>query len=243
MKPLLVVNFKTYENGTGKKALKLAKIIDSVAEKEKDVDIIVAVQHTDIRMIADEVSLPVFAQHIDGISYGSNTGYVLPEAVKDAGAVGTLINHSEHQLKIVEIEKAVERAKDVGLRTIVCATDPKISESVAALEPEFVAVEPPELIGSKMSVSQAKPEIIENSIAYVNRVNANIPVLCGAGIHTKKDAEKAIVLGSVGVLVASGIVKASNVKKAVSDLVSGLKEGVKIANSTEQYMYYKVKEE
>jgi len=242
MKPLLIINFKTYENGTGSKALKIAKIIDSIARHEKDVEIIIAVQHTDIRMISNAVSIPVFAQHVDGISYGSNTGFTLPEAVKEAGARGTIINHSEHQLRIDEIERAVNRSKAVGLTTVVCAIDPKISESVAALEPDFVAVEPPELIGGKVSVCQAKPEIIENSIACVNKVNANIPVLCGAGVHTRDDAKKAIELGAVGVLVASGIVKARDAKKATLELVSGLKEGMEIANSTDEYMYYKVKE-
>ena len=240
---MLVINFKTYENGTGKKALEIAKAIDEIAKHEKDVDIIIAVQHTDIRMISNAVSLPVFAQHLDGVTYGSHTGFVLPESVKDAGAVGTLINHSEHQLKLGEIEKALNRAKELGMTTIICAIDPKISESVAALGPDFVAVEPPELIGTKVSVSQAKPEIIQNSIRYVNNVNPNIPVLCGAGVHTKEDAKKAIELGAMGILVASGIIKAKDVIKATLELVNGLKEGIMTERKNDKYSYYKVKDE
>jgi len=225
LKPMLVVNFKTYENGTGRKGLELAKVIDYIARKNKDVEIVIAVQHTDIKEISGAVSIPVYAQHIDGIVYGSNTGFILPEAVKEAGAKGTLINHSEHRITIDAIENAINRAKEVGLKVIACANDPKIAEGVAALEPDFVAIEPPELIGSNVSVCQARPEIIEKSIECVRKVSKDIPILCGAGVHSRDDAKRAIELGSIGVLVASGIVKASNPQKVTLELIHGLIEG------------------
>ncbi len=84
-KPLIVINFKTYAQATGRAAETLAKIADMVSKMEK-VPIIVAVQPTDIYRIAKSVSLPVFAQHIDPVAYGSNTGWILPEAAVDAGA-------------------------------------------------------------------------------------------------------------------------------------------------------------
>jgi len=98
------------------------------------------------------------------------------------------------------------------------------AEKIAYLNPDFIAVEPPELIGGTVSVSDAKPEIISSSVKAVKLINNKIKVLCGAGIHNKDDVKKAIKLGAEGVLVASGIVKAENQKTALRDLVNGFKE-------------------
>jgi len=94
-KPILLLNFKTYEQATGAKAVKLAKAAEAAARGKK-ATVILAVQMTDIERVVKAVSIPVYAQHMDPITPGSHTGWILPEALKEAGAVGTLINHSEH---------------------------------------------------------------------------------------------------------------------------------------------------
>ena len=66
----VVVNFKTYEQATGNNALALARVCDDVA-KETSSNIVVAVQATDIKAIAESVDISVFAQHIDAVEYGS----------------------------------------------------------------------------------------------------------------------------------------------------------------------------
>ena len=171
--PLLLVNLKTYPQGTGKKALELAKICEKVMKKT-DVCIAVAVQAVDIRLISTEVDVPVFSQHIDPIAPGSNTGQILAGAIKEAGAIGTLINHSENKIKLASIAKILQLTKENDLFSCVCASTAKIAGAIAALEPNCCAIEPPELIGSGISVSTAKPEIITETVDIMKKINSQV---------------------------------------------------------------------
>jgi len=217
--PVIAINFKTYIEATGERALKIAKAAEEVY-KETGVTIVVAPQLADLYRIAQEVEIPIFAQHIDPIKPGSHTGHVLPEAVKEAGAVGTLLNHSENRMILADLEAAIRRAEEVGLMTMVCSNNPKVSAAVAALSPDYVAVEPPELIGTGIPVSKAKPEVITNTVNLVKKISPKVKVLTGAGISTGEDVKKALELGTVGVLLASGVTKAKDPEKAIRDLVS-----------------------
>ncbi len=221
MENLIVINFKTYEESTGENAMKLAKICANVAE-ETGARIIVAPQFADIYRISQEVEIPVYAQHIDNIEFGSNTGHILAESLKFAGAKGSLINHSEKRLKLADIESCIEKLRLLGMTSIVCTNSVNTTKSASALNPDYVAIEPPELIGSGISVSQAKPEVISGGVDAVKNVNPKVKVLCGAGITTGDDVKKAIELGTCGVLVASGIVKAKDKKEALMNLVEGI---------------------
>ncbi len=217
--PVIAINFKTYAQATGERALAIAKAAERVW-RETGVTIVVAPQLVDLYRIAQEVEVPVFAQHIDPIKPGSHTGHVLPEAVKEAGAVGTLLNHSENRMILADLEASIRRAEEVGLMTMVCSNNPAVSAAVAALGPDYVAVEPPELIGTGIPVSKAKPEVITDTVELVRKVNPDVKVLTGAGISTGEDVKKALELGSVGVLLASGVTKAKNPEKTIKDLVS-----------------------
>jgi triosephosphate isomerase len=207
--PMIIVNFKTYLESTGARALQLAKQAERAA-KETGACIVVAPQLVDLAKIAAEVEIPVFAQHIDPIKPGSSTGHVLADAVKEAGAVGTLINHSERQLRLIDIDATIALCREKGLTSCVCANSPKVSAAVAALSPDITSMEPPELIGSGISVSKAQPEIVTDTVKLVHQVNPNMTILCGAGISTADDVAIALKLGTRGVLVASGIVKAKD---------------------------------
>lgn len=215
------MNFKTYAEATGRNALNLAKTAEKI-NQETGVALGIAPQYVDIASIAQNVSIPVFAQHIDPVTHGSFTGHVLPEAVKEAGAIGTLINHSERRLKLADIDAAITRAQQVGLVTVICSNNSAVSAAIAALKPNMVAVEPPELIGSGISVSKAQPEVVSGTVELVKRVNPNVIVLCGAGITTGEDVAAALKLGTEGVLVASGIVKAKDQYKALLDFAEAI---------------------
>lgn len=219
--PMIVVNVKTYETGTGDRVLELAKMMAEFA-KARDASLAIAVQSTDIRLVAS-CGIPVLAQHIDPISYGNNTGYILPEAVEAAGAAGTLINHAEHKLTLAQIEACVARCRELGFVSIVCTNNIPTSAAAAALAPDFIAVEPPELIGGDISVTTANPEVVKGSVLAVKKINPEVHVLCGAGVKNGKDVKKAIELGADGVLLASGVAKAKDPKAALEDLISGLK--------------------
>lgn len=217
--PLILVNFKTYEEGTGKRALRLAETAGKVSD-QTDVCIALAPQYTDIRQLA-QGALPILAQHVDPIQSGSFTGSVLPEAVKAAGAVGTLINHSERRIKLADIDAVVQRTRQLGLTSVVCTNNSQVSASAAALSPDYIAIEPPELIGTGIPVSKAQPEIVTEAVALTQKVNSNVTVLCGAGITRGDDVTAALRLGTRGVLVASGVVKAKDPGKVLLEFAEG----------------------
>lgn len=216
---MIIVNFKTYAEATGDKAVELAKICEKVAKKTNK-EIILVPQTADIYRVSKAVKLKIFAQHVDPVDFGSNTGHILIDAVKKAGAVGTLINHSENRIPLQKIKDIVEKCKHRMFTSLVCAQDAEEVEEVSRLEPNYVAFEPPELIGGDISVSTAKPEVITKSVEVAGL--RNVPLIVGAGVKNSADVKIATDLGSKGVLVASGIVKAENPEKAVEDLCSGL---------------------
>ncbi|MCI4438881.1 triose-phosphate isomerase [archaeon] len=223
--PTIIVNFKAYRESLGKKAVELARIAEEVS-RELNVSIAVAPQATDIRLVASAVSIPVFAQAVDSVAVGALTGHVTIESIKDAGAVGTIINHSERRVQISLISEVVKASRELNLTTVVCADTPEVTAAVASLNPEFVAIEPPELIGTGIPVSKAKPEVVTNSLEKVRSVNSKSKVICGAGITTGDDVKAALRLGTVGVLLASGVVKAKDPKKVLIEMGNALIESL-----------------
>lgn len=217
--PFILLNYKTYTQGTGAGAVEIAKACKAVSE-ESGIEIAVAPQLPDIYRIAYEVQqIPVFSQHLDGIGAGSFTGHVYGKCIKEAGAVGTLINHSERRLTLAEIEASLKAAKEFGLRVVICTNNVPTTAAAAALGPEYVAIEPPELIGSGIPVSKADPEVVSGSVEAVAKIDPGVKVLCGAGISKGEDLRAALDLGSEGVLLASGIVKAKDPKVALEELI------------------------
>ncbi len=220
-RPLIAVNFKTYVEASGDEAVSLAKICDDVVN-ETGASIVVAPPMPDISRIASVVDIPVFAQHVDDVKPGGTTGYVTLENVKASGAKGTLLNHSEHRIKVAEIHDLIERAHKLGLSTIVCTNNIGVSRACAAMGPNYVAIEPPELIGGDISVTTANPKIVSDTVTTIRAVSDKVSVLCGAGVKNGVDVRKAIELGAEGVLLASGVVKAKDKRAVLLDLVSGL---------------------
>jgi len=218
----MIVNFKTYLEATGKNAVELAKKAEKVS-RETGIYIGVAPQLADLRSVAEAVEIPVFAQHMDSIKPGSYTGHVLAESVREAGAAGTLINHSERQLKLSDIDEIVKIARKKGLISVVCANNPSISAAVASLKPDMVAIEPPELIGTGIPVSKAQPEVVSGTVGLVREVNEKVIILCGAGISHGEDVTAALKLGTQGVLVASGIVKAKDPYEIIREFAETMK--------------------
>ncbi len=216
---LAIINFKAYK--TGKEAVMLAKKCEKAARKEK-ISIALAVQTADIHTISEKVNIPVLAQHIDAIKPGAHTGWILPESAKESGAVGSLINHSEHKLQLREIKQAIQRLRENKMISVVCAGTPQMAEKIAKFKPNIIAIEPQELIGGNIAVSEAKPKVITITTRKIRK----IPVLCGAGIKTKKDAEKAVLLGAKGILISSAITNSQNPEKSLRELLKGLKLGL-----------------
>ena len=219
--PIVILNYKTYLESSGIKALELAHDLESAAS-ESGITMVAAPQAADIYRISEETSLPIFAQHIDPIAPGGHTGSNFIDTLIEAGISGSLINHSEQRMKLADIDEVIKQCKANNIESCVCTNNIETSKAVAALDPVAVAVEPPELIGTGIPVSQAQPEVVEDSVKGVKAINKKVKVLCGAGITTGDDMKAAMDLGADGVLLASGIIKAESPKEALLDLVSKL---------------------
>lgn len=207
MKPIVVINLKTYQQG--EKAVKVAKEMEKV-----DKNIILGVQASDLYEIAKKTKLKIYAQHVDYYEPGRNTGYILPEAVKKDGAVGTFLNHSEHKLSYDILKKTIERCRKVKLKILVFASNLKEAEKIQKLKPDYLAIEPPELVGGNKSVSTAKPELIRKIKSKIK-----MKFLVGAGVHTHEDVVIACKLGAAGIAVSSAITKAKNSGKKLRELL------------------------
>ncbi len=216
--PVIILNYKTYVESAGMKGRVLTRMAHEVM-KEKGVRIIVCPQTPDLYLQKDS-GIEVFAQHVDAIEPGSHTGHVLPLALVEAGVSGSLINHSEDRQPADKISRCVALCKQHKLISVVCAESIEKVREVAAFKPNYIAIEPPELIGSGIPVSKADPDIVKNSVKAVEAIDPSIIVLCGAGISKGEDVKAALELGTAGVLLASGVVKAKDPKKALLDLVS-----------------------
>jgi triosephosphate isomerase len=177
----------------------------------------------ELALVAQATHLPVLAQHCDALAPGAGTGHVTAESLKALGAKGSLLNHAERKLGLEVLEASVQRLRSQGLGSLVCAGNVAASRACAALQPDMVAVEPPELIGGSVSVTTAEPGIVSGAVRAVKDVSPATRVLCGAGVKTGKDVRRALELGADGVLLASGVVTAKEPDKALADLLEGLR--------------------
>ncbi len=214
--PLIALNFKVYLEAIGEKAVELARIAEEVS-REYGICVMVAPPQIDLARVVQEVEIPIFAQHVDPYKPGSHTGAVIAEDVKAAGALGSIVNHSEHRLKLADIRMVLERLRENELMSLLC-TDIVETTKAAALGPDILAIEPPELIGTGIPVSKAKPEVVTGAVKAVKKINPAVRVLCGAGISAGDDVAKAIELGTEGVLLASAYVKAKDPKAVLSEM-------------------------
>ena len=219
----LIINFKNYLEIAGEKGLELSKVSEQVSN-DTGVDIIISPPQPALSQVCATVKTPVLSQHVDFSKPGSTTGFMVPEIVKSYGAVGSLINHSEHRIDSIDsIRELVSILKNLQMVSIVCVRTPEEAGTIANFNPDFIAIEPPELIGSGKAVSTENPSIITKSISAVVERSDSSKVICGAGIVDKADVESALRLGAKGVLVASGIIKAKSWYNKIHELASGFK--------------------
>jgi len=194
---------------------------ESVA-KENDIQIAVCPPMVELSRIASQTSIPVFSQSVDAARPGSSTGWVPVESLNIPNVTGTLLNHSEHRMGIADIEFCVNALRKLNLLSIVCTNNDHVSRACAAFKPDFVAIEPPELIGGDVSVTDANPDIISKSIESVRSISRDTKILTGAGVKRGADVKNALKLGCDGVLLASGVVKAKDPKEALLELAPGI---------------------
>ena len=217
---MFVINCKNYEEISGDKIIKFVKTAEKISKKYKVKIAISPPQHL-IGLVSNS-SIPILAQHVDDSKVGSTTGFVVPELLKKSKVKGSLINHSEHRIPAKEIEKLVSKLSDLKMMSILCVKNVAEAKKYLKLNPDYIAIEPPELIGSGKAVSTEKPELIAKAASIVNGSKNKTKLLCGAGIVSGDDVAKASELGSKGILVASGIIKAKNWDKIISEFAKAL---------------------
>lgn len=218
----LIVNFKNYQEVLGQGSLALAEAAQSVSQKT-GVEIIVAPPGPMLALVASRVRIPVFSQSVGSATGDKTTGAFLPEAVKGARAKGTILNHSEARLPIGELKRLVSRIHSLSLEVCLCAASSAEAVRLGRLKTKYLAVEPPELIGSGVAVSKARPELVSKTVAAARRGGYGGKILCGAGIVNGEDVRKAVDLGAEGVLVSSSVVKAHDWRSKVEELAHSLK--------------------
>lgn len=220
MKPLVIVNFKAYKEAYGTQAIGLTKACEMVA-KEAKATIVAVPALPDLAFVAGKVQLQIFSQHVDIVEEGAFTGHITAAHLAALGVNGSLINHSERPVPISHIKKAVALCRKYHLTSVVCAADKaKINAILNVCSPDYIAYEPPDLIGGNISVTSAKPGIVKEAAALIKKKDRSVGFLCGAGVKTREDLMLATRLGAAGVLLASGIVKAKDPEKALRDLTA-----------------------
>ena len=217
-KPLIVVNFKTYESASGESALELAKNMDKFSDR--NFRLVAVASAFDLSSISSQTdNLEVWSQHLDPVGKGSFTGWLEPSNAISSGATGTIINHAEHKVSIEHVKNLMAMLPD-DFPICACAADVDEAIALAKLNPTFIAVEPPELIGGDRSVNTAEPAKVSDTVAAVKSTNPSVRVLCGAGVKNGQDVKMTNQLGAEGVLLASGVTKASDVNSVLDDLTS-----------------------
>ena len=212
---MFIINCKNYEEIAGDKITEFVNIAEKISKKYKIKIAVAPPQHL-IGLVSNS-SIPILAQHVDNSKIGSTTGFIIPELLKKSKVSGSLINHSEHRISEKEITELVLRLRELKMISVVCVKDVAEAKKYAKLNPDYIAIEPPELIGSGKAVSKERPELITESADAVNSANNKTKLLCGAGIVSGQDVAKALELGSKGILVASGIIKAKNWTKVIEE--------------------------
>ncbi len=214
---MIVLNLKTYERSLDK-ALYFVDVASEVVE-ESGMRIVLCPPSIYLKDAAERFS-EIFAQHCDASLPGQHTGDLPPEALKKIKVKGSILNHSEKKLSLEVVKQVSDRLHATALESLICAANLQEADAVAHFAPTYIAIEPPELIGTGVSVSNAKPELITESVKQIKHINEKIVAICGAGVSNKEDVRKALELGSEGVLLASAFVNSEDPKKFLQELVS-----------------------
>jgi len=217
---LFIINCKNYEEVAGNRIVRLVETAERISAEHK-VEIAVAPPVHMAGLVAG-ARIPILAQHVDDAKVGSTTGFTVPELLKRSGISGSLINHSEHRTDPKSIRNVVARLRGLKLISVLCVRDVSELRGYVGLNPDYIAIEPPELIGSGKAVSKERPDLIARAADITRGAQNSTRLLCGAGIVSGRDVARAMELGSAGILVASGIVRARDWDRTISEFAESM---------------------
>ena len=217
---MFIINCKNYDEISGERIIRLAKISEKISRKYK-ISIAISPPHHLIPLIT-KFKITVLTQHLDDKKIGSTTGFMVPEIVKKSKIDGSIINHSEHRISEKEVRNIIQKLKKLKLKTVLCVKNINEVKKYVKLNPTFIAIEPPELIGTGRAISTERPHLITKAVDSVKLAKNSTKLLCGAGIVSGNDVTRAKELGAKGILVASGVVKAKNWEKIIDEFSRAL---------------------
>ncbi len=204
----------------GQDVLDLAMAADEASAKYA-VDILFTTPVVEIaRVKAATRHIHVFAPHMDPLRPGRGLADILPESLVAAGAEGVMLNHCEKPLTLSVLRETIQRAKEVGLLTIVCSDSAVEASMIARLKPDILVVEPSELIGTGIS---SGPAYVQAAFQAVKEVDPEILVLTAAGIANGQDVYDMIFAGADATGSSSGIAKAENRSAMVEEMICAVR--------------------
>lgn len=215
---MIFLALKTYKQSTGDQVIGLLSSVKKIIT-ETNVPIIAVAQATDIYRIKKELDVEVWAQHVDPIDPGKNTGWISPYSVKEAGATGVLINHSEHKAKEEVIIETIKKARQYNLKIVLIGQTVEMVKKFDSFDIDFLSFEKEDLIASPISMIDQQEETIKNLVKIVKH-----PLIIGAGINDGEDTRKSKAAGAVGVLMATYFVTAPDPEKKLRELAEGFKK-------------------
>ncbi|MBR1559301.1 MAG: triose-phosphate isomerase [Clostridia bacterium] len=205
----------------GQDVIDLAVAADAASEKY-GVDIIFTTPVVEIaRVKAATKHIHVFAPHMDPLRPGRGLADILPESLVAAGAEGVMLNHCERPLSLSVLKATIERAREVGLMTIVCADSSAEAAAIAQLKPDIIVAEPSELVGTGVSCG---PEYVKAASKAVKDVDPDILVLTAAGISNGQDVYDVIRAGADATGSSSGVAKAPDRAAMVDEMIAAVRK-------------------
>ena len=219
-KRFILINFKQYEKASLDRARNLLLEFSSI-DIPSDLFLGFAVPAYDLFLKREFPNLGIISQHVDCAPFGAHTGQISMDALMKIGITGSLLNHSERRVSVENIRCTLRRAGESNFDIFLCVEGAEEARSYSEMGARFISYEPPELIGGDVSVSTAKPTVIEEVVSSCSGKGST--VLVGAGIKTPADVSKSIELGAGGVLVASGVVLAADPVKVLNGFIEAVR--------------------
>ena len=205
----------------GEAVLEYAKACDTAAKKY-DVDVLFISPYTEIRRIRENCpNLIILAPYMDTLRPGRGMADILPEALKDAGAQGVVINHCERPMTLAAIKKTIDRANELDMFSFVCTDTIEEAKAIAQLRPDVINPEPSDLIGSGQASDMS---YVMDAIKAVKAINPDILVEQAAGITTAQQIYDFIMAGSEAAGSASGILNSDNPFELLDEMISYVKK-------------------
>lgn len=208
----------------GEAEMEFARKCEAMSVKY-DVDVLFISSFMNMKDIARECPhLFVIAQAVDNWKPGRGMGKIIPEALKEAGAWGACLNHCERPMALTDIKGTIDRLRECGLKSFVCADSTDEAMAVANLHPDIMNPEPSELIGTGVSPDM---EYVTKTVKAVNAIDSNIITEIAAGISTAQDVYDYIMAGSDAAGAASGIIKSDRPDELLEEMVAAVAKAKK----------------